>query len=54
MAKVGGAPVTLEVAQALVGSAREIISKIRDWIPADLHWPEFKHRVQVEARKRLS
>ncbi len=54
VAKVGGIPVSLEVAGTLVDAASETILKVREWIPQELHWPVFKHVVQVEAStKRL-
>ena len=53
VAKIGGVPVTNETALKLIGAAAEIIAKIREWIPPELHWPEFKHTIQVEVEKKL-
>lgn len=54
VAKVGGAPVTLESVQKLIASASEIVVQVRSWIPSELHWPEFKHAIQIEAFKQLT
>jgi len=50
---VGKVPVNAEVAQKLIGSVPEVIAKIREWLPKELHWPEFKHVVKVEVVKKL-
>ena len=54
IAKIGGAPINIETAQKLIASAYEVISKVKQWIPPELHWPEFKHVIQVEMVKRLT
>ena len=54
VAKIGDVPVTNETASKLIGAAGEIIAKIREWIPQELHWPEFKHTIQFEAMKKLT
>lgn len=54
VAKVGSAPVTLESAQKLIASASEIVARVRSWIPSELHWPEFRHAIQMEAFKKLT
>jgi len=52
--KIGDMAITIETAQKLIASASEIILKVKQWIPSELHWPEFKHTVQVEIVKRLT
>ncbi len=54
IAKVGGAAVSIEAARMLVASASEIISKLREWLPQELHWPVFKHTVRIQAVKKLT
>lgn len=54
IAKVGGTSVSIETARTLVSSASEIISKVREWLPQELHWPVFKHTIRVEAVKKLT
>jgi hypothetical protein len=53
VAKVGGSPLNAEVARKLIISASEIIQKVKEWLPQELHWPEFKHVIQVEAFRQL-
>ena len=53
VAKIGGDLVTNETAPKLIRAAAEIIAKIREWIPQELHWPEFRHTIQVEALRKL-
>lgn len=53
IAKIGETRVTTETAQTLIGSASKIISKIKEWLPKELHWPEFKYELSVEVEKRL-
>jgi hypothetical protein len=53
VARVGGVEINFDKAKALIKSASEIISKVREWIPADLHWPEFKHEIKIEMRQKL-
>jgi len=53
IAKIGETPVTAETAQKLIGSVSKIISKIKEWLPKELHWPEFKYEISVEVEKRL-
>jgi hypothetical protein len=54
IAKIGGSVINTETAQKLIASASEVISKVKQWIPQELHWPEFKHVIQVEIMKRLT
>jgi hypothetical protein len=53
-AAINKVPVTLETARRLVTTAPEIVAKVREWLPADLQWPVFKHAVQVQATFKLS
>ncbi|MCI0564534.1 MAG: hypothetical protein MN733_39200 [Nitrososphaera sp.] len=53
IAKVGGAPLNVEVAGKLVASATLIIQKIREWVPEELHWPQFKYEFKVEASQQI-
>lgn len=53
LAKIGGAPVSGERVQALVASAWEIVSKVRESLPPELRWPEFKYELKVQAVKRI-
>ena len=53
IAKIGQTPVSTESANKLIASASNIIAKIREWLPNELHWPEFKYDLTVEIQKRL-
>jgi hypothetical protein len=53
IAKIGQTPVSTESANKLIASASDIIAKIREWLPNELHWPEFKYDLTVEIQKRL-
>jgi hypothetical protein len=53
IAKIGQTPVSTETANKLIASASNIIAKIREWLPNELHWPEFKYDLTVEIQKRL-
>src|SRR5436309_1808983 len=53
VARVGGAPVSVDDAKKLVDAASNVISKVREWLPEELHWPVFRHQVQIEMFKRL-
>jgi hypothetical protein len=53
IAKIGQIPVSTETANKLIASASNIIEKVREWLPNELHWPEFKYDVPVEIQKRL-
>lgn len=53
VAKIGETPINTETAQKLIASAGEAIAKIKEWLPKELHRPEFKHIIQVEALKKL-
>lgn len=54
VATVGGTAVSIDTARKLVSAASEIISKVREWLPQPLHWPVFKHTIQIQARKKLT
>lgn len=54
VARVGTDIVTRQIAALLVLQAREIVLKVREWLPAEIHWPEFGHTVEVSARFKLS
>jgi len=53
VAKIGGTAVTTETANKLIVSASSIISKIKEWLPQELHWPEFTYELRVQIQKRL-
>jgi hypothetical protein len=53
IAKIGQTPVSTESANKLIASSSNIIAKIREWLPNELHWPEFKYDLTVEIQKRL-
>ncbi len=53
-AKLGGKPATAEMTLQLIATASEIVSKVREWLPEELHWHEFKHNMQVEVFKKLT
>ncbi len=54
IAKIGQTPVSNETARNLVVAAFEVISKVKGWLPKELHWPEYKHQVKIEIVKRLT
>lgn len=51
--KVGNVPLSLEQARDLVGRSNNVIAKIREWIPNDLHWLEFNNKLEVSIHKVL-
>ena len=53
IAEIGKTEVSPETASKLVAAASEIIAKVREWLPEELHWPVFKHTVRIEVRKKL-
>ena len=53
IAKIGEIHVTTETANRLIVSVSTIISKIKEWLPKELHWPEFTYDLNVEIQKRL-
>lgn len=55
VAKIGKTQtVDTETAQKLITSSFEVISKIKEWLPKELHWPEFKYEVEIEGQKKLN
>ncbi len=54
VAKIGGVPVTQDAARKLISVATEIISKIREWVPEELRWPEYRYNIQFEFLKKLT
>lgn len=53
VAKVGGSPLNTEMTKNLIASASEIIQKVREWLPQELHWPEFRRMIKFEVTKQL-
>ena len=53
IAKIGETNVTTETANKLIVAASTIISKIKECLPTELHWPEFTYDLNVEIQKRL-
>ena len=53
VAKVGGSPLNTEMTRKLIVSASMIIQKVREWLPPELHWPEFKHDIRVKFIRKL-
>lgn len=54
LAKIGGAPVTIEIARGLIQSASQAISAVRQWLPGQLLWPEFNYKFEVKVEKKLT
>jgi hypothetical protein len=54
VAKIGGSPITVEIARGLIQSAAQAISAVRQWLPEQLIWPEFQHRLEVKVAKKLT
>jgi hypothetical protein len=53
VASVSGVPVSAEDAIKLVDAASDVISKVREWLPEQLHWMVFRHHVKIEMVKRI-
>lgn len=53
VAKLGGSIVTPESARLMVGGAVEIIQKVREWLPEEIHWPEYKYELQYQVSQKL-
>ena len=53
VAKIGGAAIATDRTRILIAEAYNIISRVRQWIPQELHWPEFQHDIKVEVMKQL-
>jgi len=54
VAKIGGSPITVEIARGLIQFASQAISAVRQWLPEELTWPEFKHKFEVKVEKKLT
>jgi hypothetical protein len=53
VARIGGRPVTHQKTIALINSAANIIKKIKEWLPRELHWKEFEHKVSIQIMKKV-
>jgi len=53
VAKIGQNPISEGEALELLGKANEIIKFIKNELPEDLRWPEYKHSIKVEAKKKI-
>jgi hypothetical protein len=53
IAKIGQNPISEEETRRLVGKANEIIQFIKNKLPRDLQWPEYKHSIKVEVKKKI-
>ena len=53
LAKLGGSAVTKDQASNFILLADKIVSQIREWLPEELKWPEFQHRVQIQFVQRI-
>jgi len=51
IAQIHGMPVSSDEAKKLIASASEIITKVRGWLPRELHWPVFNHQTPIELLK---
>jgi len=54
IAKIGGVQVSPETANHLIVSASEVVAKVREWLPPEVHWPVFKHEINVQIFKKLT
>jgi len=50
---IGKKPVSKELATEMVAKASQIIAYIKEKLPEELRWPEFKHKVNVETKFKL-
>lgn len=55
VARIGKArvPLSTDDARKLIGKANEIVKFVKEKLPAELQWPEFKYSVQITATKKL-
>jgi hypothetical protein len=53
-AKIGGVEIDAKKAGELVGKAREITAKIREWLPPEMQWPDFPQGTQISMEINLS
>ncbi len=54
IAAIRKVPINSQNAYELVTSATQIISKIKEWLPENMHWPEFKHELKFQWTKKLN
>src|SRR5262249_862006 len=53
VARAGGVPLSIEDARNLVTGASNVIAKVREWLPEELHWPIFSHHAEVRMLKNI-
>jgi len=53
-AKVDGEAINTQAAQKLIVAATEVINKIKEWLPSELRWREFRHEIHIQASKKLT
>jgi hypothetical protein len=53
ISKVGDTEVTPGKAREFIVKAKEIINYIKNEIPKELHWPEFKHEIRITFAQQL-
>lgn len=53
IAKIGNSILDREDAKRLVGSASEIINFIKEKLPEDIKWPEFKYNFEIQAEMKV-
>ncbi|OGX16196.1 MAG: hypothetical protein A2166_06725 [Omnitrophica WOR_2 bacterium RBG_13_41_10] len=53
VAKIGKNPISGEEAQKLLEKVSEIVKFIKDKLPKDLQWPEYKYSINVTAKKKI-
>lgn len=53
IAKVGQHPISEGEARELLVKANEIVLFIKNKLPEELRWPEYKHSINVEAKKKI-
>lgn len=52
-AAVGGKKLSTTDATRLIANAHEIVAWIRQWLPADLQWPQFDHKLALNFEFQL-
>jgi hypothetical protein len=53
-ARIGNTPVDAPRAGELIIVAGQIIAKIREWVPENLRWPTYEHKIAFEFSKSLT
>jgi hypothetical protein len=53
IAKIGKNPISEGEARKLLVKANEIVIFIKNKLPEELRWPEYKHSINVEAKKKI-